>query len=352
MRSRFVLLALLAVAPAAAQKTTNVVLVTVDGVRQQELYEGADAIILDSGEASGITNVERVSERFWRATPEQRRETLLPFFWTELVPSGVLLRSTIANPHRNSFPGYSELLTGRVVPEITGNIDLQNPAETVLQIARRQLDVGRLKVAAFTSWEHFSFIVENEPGTIFVNAGARDVEPGIGNLAMERWNGLQRRLPSPWDGVRYNAVTLGLATEYLELYRPRVLFIALDETDEWAHSRRYDRVLSAIRQFDDALRELWSKLQSLDDYRDRTTLIVTTDHGRGLTPRDWTSHGADIDAAKDTWIAIMGPDTSPRGSVLELAENGEVAATILALLGLDPEMLGSGAGRPIDFATR
>ncbi len=339
-------------APAAAQHTRNVIFLTVDGVRQQELFEGADPILLEAGDKSGIEDERALRERFWRDTTEKRREALLPFFWTELAPAGIVMRSTISNPHRNSYPGYSELLTGRVVSEITGNIDLQNPAQTVLEIVRRELDLGPLAVAAVTSWGHFPFIVESQPGTIFVNAGVRDVPTAFANREIERWNRLQHRMPSPWDSVRYNAVTLGIASELLELYQPRLLFIALDETDEWAHSRRYDRTLQAIRSFDDALRALWAKVQALPAYRGRTTLVVTTDHGRGLTTEEWTSHGEGIDGAENTWIAILGPDTPASGSVDTPAENRQVAATLLSLLGLEPALLGREAGASIPLARR
>ena len=102
----------------------------------------------------------------------------MPFFWRVLAPGGVVLESRIGNPHRNSYPGYAELLTGRVVEDVTGNVAVQNPVETVLEIARRELSLPRMGVAAFTSWGHFPYIVESRRGTIFVNAGYADVPRG------------------------------------------------------------------------------------------------------------------------------------------------------------------------------
>lgn len=342
------LLALLAQAAAA-----NVVLVTADGLRHQELFTGADARLLDDVGTSGIQTPERVRELYWRGNAHARREALMPFFWGTLAPKGIVLgeraigsEAFLTNPHRNSYPGYSEILTGRVVPEITGNIDLQNPAETVLEIARRELGLPQTGVGAFTSWNHFPYIVESVPGSIFVNAGYQDLEA---SAPAARWSELQWRMRTPWDTVRHNTITEELALAYLEANRPRVLFIAFDETDEWAHAKRYDRTLDAIREFDAILERLWSRIQSLDDYRDRTALVITTDHGRGRTVRDWTHHGKDVEGAQETWIAIVGPGVPARGSIA-LAEpvyQNQVAATLLELLGIARSELGAGAGAPL-----
>ncbi len=349
---RFLFCLLLVAAEALPQATENVVLITVDGLRHQELFGGMDATILNSGEKAGIETLESLRAEFWRESPEERREILMPFFWNELVPNGVLLRSRIANPHRNSYPGYSEILTGQILPEISGNIDLQMPIETVLDIARRGLSVERHDVAAFTSWGHFSWIVEHQRGNIFVNAGYEKIPPALADAEMDRWGALQFEMRTPWDSVRHNAVTVGLALSYLEAHRPRVLFIALDETDEWAHARRYDRTVQAIRNFDESLRTLWTTLQSIERYRDTTTLVVTTDHGRGRTPDDWTSHGDDVEGCDETWIAIIGPDTPASGPTAQPARNAQVAATLLTLLGLEPSELGPESDLPIAAARR
>src|ERR1035437_4463430 len=54
------------------------------------------------------------------------------------------------------------------------------------------------------------------------------------------------------DSARHDAFTFGLAMEYLKSVQPRVLYIAFDETDDWAHSRRYDRVLNASQVLEGA----------------------------------------------------------------------------------------------------
>jgi bisphosphoglycerate-independent phosphoglycerate mutase (AlkP superfamily) len=109
------------------------------------------------------------------------------------------------------------------------------------------------------------------------------------------------------------------------------------ETDEWAHAGRYDRVLRSTRAVDDYLRELWAFVQSHPDYRGRTTLIVTTDHGRGRTIRDWGNHGREVEGAEEMWLAVIGPDTPALGERRNAASltQSQIASTVAALLGHD-----------------
>jgi len=67
--------------------------------------------------------------------------------------------------------------------------------------------------------------------------------------------------------------------------------------DEWGHGRRYDLYLDAARNSDRFLAELWRTLQQLPEYKDKTSLIVTCDHGRGSTRTDWTDHGEKVPPA-------------------------------------------------------
>jgi arylsulfatase A-like enzyme len=117
--------------------------------------------------------------------------------------------------------------------------------------------------------------------------------------------------------------------------RPRMFFVALGEPDTYAHRRTYDSYLESIQRCDRFVREIWEKLQSMEEYRDTTTLIVTTDHGRGRTPADWPTHNKKTPGAEETWLAVMGPDTPASGERRDEPPilSAQIAATIAALLG-------------------
>ena len=64
-------------------------------------------------------------KRYWAPTPEERRVRLMPFFWGTLMRDHGSIagnparasRVRLTNDHAFSYPGYSEMLTGRAHDE-------------------------------------------------------------------------------------------------------------------------------------------------------------------------------------------------------------------------------------------
>jgi hypothetical protein len=130
------------------------------------------------------------------------------------------------------------------------------------------------------------------------------------------------------------------------------MWLTLGETDEWAHAGRYANYLDAIHYTDGFLRELWSTLQSTEQYRGKTTLIVAVDHGRGTGPKEWRSHGADVPGSDQIWMAALGPDTPALGERQNVREvrQCQIAATVAAALGEDYPAAEPRAAPPIEDA--
>ena len=127
-----------------------------------------------------------------------------------------------------------------------------------------------------------------------------------------------------------------------------MLYIGLGETDEWGHGRRYDLYLDSANKADRFLAETWQMLQKMPQYKDKTALVVTTDHGRGSTRVDWTDHGKKVPGAEFIWIAVLGPDTPALGEREGVeATQSQVAATIAALLGADFNAASKAAAAPL-----
>ena len=321
-------------------RTRNIVLVTLDGLRWQELFSGADEALLDK-DRGGVRDIDATRDRFWKLTPEDRRSTLMPFFWSTIAVQGRVFGNSdddavmrVTNGHNFSYPGYSELLTGFSDPRIDSNDKRPNPNVTVLEwLHSRPGFDGR--VAAFCSWDVFPFIINDERSGIPVNAGWQPLTVGPDAAELAALNAWAGEVPHVWHNVRYDFFTHRGALAWIKAEQPRLLYLSLGETDDWAHARRYDLYLDAAQRADRYLAELWELLQSLPEYRDLTSLVLTTDHGRGETGADWISHGADIPGSEFLWAAILGPDTPagtpPPGSFTQ----SQIAATVAALLGED-----------------
>jgi hypothetical protein len=191
-------------------------------------------------------------------------------------------------------------------------------------------------VFAFASWDVFPFIINDRRSGIPVNAGWQPLRDLANESEQQRLNELADELPHYWNNVRYDAFTFRAAADCLANGKPRVLYVSLGETDDWAHARRYDLYLAAAWQNDDFIRRLWETAQSMPEYRGKTSLVLTTDHGRGNTGEDWTSHGRDVPGSDRMWIAVLGPDTPPLGIRKDVnVTQGQTAATVAALLSKD-----------------
>jgi len=139
----------------AQQKTENVILITLDGFRWQELFRGADSAILFNDKE--YIKDKSVRTEFWDESEHVRRQKLMPFFWNTIAEQGQLYgnrlynnRVNCANPHWFSYPGYSELLVGFVDNRIRSNDTILNPNATVLEFIASQDDF-KDSVAVFST---------------------------------------------------------------------------------------------------------------------------------------------------------------------------------------------------------
>lgn len=343
MRAIFVIaFFLVSVAVQGQQETKNVFIITLDGLRWQELYTGADPALIANREY--VRDTAGLKARFWKPTPEQRRETLMPFFWTTIAKQGQLYgnrkydnKVNCTNTMWFSYPGYSEILCGFADDErMNSNDKKDNPNVTVLEFLNNKPEF-KGKVAAFGSWDVFPFIINETRSGVPVNAGYEKATGDI-NEREKLLNEMQFQIPPEWSSVRFDAFTHHYALEYAKKNLPRVLYVAYGETDDFAHNGRYDSYLKSAWQTDQFIKQLWEWAQSHPQYKGKTTFIITTDHGRGSVPlATWKGHGDEISGADQIWIAVMGPDTTALGEIKtegQLYQN-QIAKTAAAYLGLD-----------------
>ena len=333
-------LSLLTTLCASGLQTRNIVLITLDGVRWQEVFSGADEAILNN--KSFVENEEATQERFWANSPGRRREKLMPFFWGTIAKEGQLygnyrIGSTVqlTNKEWFSYPGYNEILVGYADPAINSNDKVWNKNVTVLEFLNSQKKF-RNKVAAFCSWDVFPYIINSQRSGIPVSAGE---DGALGKNLTERENLLNElisEMPKPFNTVRWDAFTFHLAMEYLQKENPRVIYISFDATDDYAHQGKYDRYLTAANVQDVFMEKLWEFLQSRPFYKNKTTLMISTDHGRGEGDK-WTNHGSSVVDADRVWLAVMGPDTPAGGEMRDhpTVYSNQFAASISAFLGIE-----------------
>jgi hypothetical protein len=334
----------------AAPKDQRVVLVTLDGVRWQEVFRGADPVIATDKTLTPMA--KEIKAQF--LDPAEKAAALTPFLHQVVAKQGVLLGDrdhnscvAVTNTMWFSYPGYNEILTGKVDPKINSNSHGPNANVTFLEWLNGRPGFAG-KVAALGSWSVFNDILNPGRSKLPVNAGwaAMPARTPTEKVIAK----LQSQTAQRWDTVRFDAFTHAYALEAIKRDKPRVLYISYGETDDFAHDALYDQTLIALRRSDDMLRELWDTLQADPAYRGKTTLIITTDHGRGAgaNPKDWESHGFPWPGSNQTWLAAIGPDVAPGASPgPNCAGANQVAATALTALGVDWQTFDAKAGGPL-----
>jgi hypothetical protein len=274
------------------QPAETVILVTLDGVRPRDVLRGEDGGV-------GAT------------TPGA---PLMPFFREHMMPRGTFLGSDtdppafrIGNPIGISLTGYHAILYGRMTACTTN--DAPPPkGENLIRDAARAFPG---QVAVFSSWAEIVDCLRIDDPAVEVLRGP--------------------------PNQRNDAETFRSAMARLRADPPRLMYMALDETDDAAHHRGYPTYGEILRRYDAYLAELVSEIDAQMAMGRRVTLIVTTDHGRG-EGAEWVEHRWNIQGTARAWLFAMGHGIAAQGHLIGAAQRThfDIRPTVEHLLGLTP----------------
>ena len=316
------------------------------------MFRGPDPVLTENSHYTHEDLKESV-QKAWIEVPD-RGAALMPFLHEAARTGGILFGNRdkgecmkVVNDMWFSYPGYNEILTGRPDNRITSNDKIYNPNVTFLEWLNRQPGFEG-QVTAFGTWDVFPYIINDKRSGVPVNAG-------LGN-----------RFPT-------DTLTARLALQTLRKSKPRVLYIGMGDTDELAHAGNYEQYLAAANRADDFIRTIWETIEADPVMRGKTTLIVTTDHGRGeAADETWTEHSSKtylemyptylrdytktgIIGSDAIWFAAIGPGVKPGSppasknvtAVGACATQSQIAASALSALGIDWRRFDRNAGMPL-----
>lgn len=283
-----VLAAALAAAPAPSAEP-NVIFLTWDGVRWQDFFQrGPDA----------------------------------PFstFWSKHAAKAAVLGDPQqgepflgSNDSIKSLPAYQEMMVGGPVPcrsNLCGKVEKPTLIDRLVGLGLG----ARMKVVG--SWGTLAHAVSAR-SLPFVDVGLHEGE-----------------LRPPWGDARKDRDTWAKAMAALEA-RPRFLWISLNDADEWGHRESRENYVLQLRRYDIWLDELVAKLSAMEGYGGRTTIVCTTDHGRGDAD-EWGGHGSSLPEARRAFAFALGPGTAGGARSNVRADHRGIRPTLEALLGLEP----------------
>ncbi len=280
----------------SATADVRVILVAIDGVRWQEVYEGTDPAL--------------VGDR-----PRRSAQALVPHLHA-LAKRGIALGAPghgeafyASGPNFVSLPGYTEMLTGRPAP-CQENDCTDRPNWTLLDAFH---STGS-SVGAIASWAPIARVAAADPEVGLISAGRVPSDRVRALPTMQAtFDAGARAGASPGHGdYRPDAFTRAIALGVLQRERPRFLFVGLGDTDEHAHAGDYGAYLDALGLADRFVGDVMELASAWRKEGEETIVVVTTDHGRSA---DFRNHGRAWAESGRGWLIAAGGPIPARGFV-------------------------------------
>ena len=276
------LLACLLFTVAAAQQTENVFIVSIDGIRNNEAFEAGNRY--------------------------------LPCVWDSLRPQGTVYSNFMNCGITVTNAGHSTILTGCYQLLI-------NDMYTPVRVRPREPGIAEYYRQATGAPASEAVYISGKP---YIVRCPVSTWPGYGSAVG----------PAVVRGSDYDAVTWDSCLAVIARWHPRLCYLLLGQVDFNGHSGDTATYTAAIRFADSLVWELWKIVQADSQYRDRTTLIITSDHGRHDDRHGgWTQHGCECHGCRHIPFLAVGPEIK-RDTVIEcLREQIDIAPTVGRLLG-------------------
>jgi hypothetical protein len=243
----------------------------------------------------------------------------IPFLCDSLAPLGVLYTNFRTNtPRTTTNAGHTAITTG--VNQRISNDGKQLPKfPSMFQYYMKEKNVDKNELWVLSSKGKLSI---------------------LGNTKNKKWRDVY--VPHVYCGKNGNgaeyvgdAATFEQIRQVVALFQPRLMLANLLAPDVWAHGNDWDRYLKALKESDKYAWELWKMIQANPYMKDKTTLLITNDHGRNEDgyKDGFVSHGANTPANRHIFLLGIGPDFKQNVRISTPRELTDIPTTIAKILG-------------------
>jgi hypothetical protein len=272
-------------------KTKNVVIVVVDGLRYTEGW--SDSI-----------------------------HRYMPFMTNSLLKEGIVNERFYNLGDTYTSAGHTSLTTG--IYQSINNLGMELPANP-------------------SFFQYWNQVYGNEKTKSWIIA-SKDKLAVLTDCSNPNWRG--QYTPSVNTGVdglglgsgyRDDSLTLYVTLKILTEHHPNLVLINFRDPDYSAHSGIWTDYLDGIKKTDVYISRLWNFLQTDSEYRNTTTLFITSDHGRhsdGVAD-GFISHGDGCDGCRHLGFFASGPDFKLGSRMAVFREQIDIPVTVAELMGFD-----------------
>jgi len=287
----FILFALSLPPVYSANRTENVFIVVIDGIRNTEAFEAEN--------------------RF------------MPMIWDSLRPQGTAYVHFRNRGITVTNAGHSTIVTGvrQLLPNNSGIPSSVRPeTPTVGEYYRKAFGVPQNKVAYISG----KTTIWRDPVGLY---------PGWGREVAQN-----TVIASSADTATYR-----IANEVIFRDHPSLCYVLFAQVDGIAHGGDTTRYIGAIRTVDTLIFKLWKRIQQDPFYRGRTTLFITSDHGRHDDAHGgWAGHGDYCHGCRHVPFLAIGPEIKTNTLVPLERDQIDIVPTVGYLLGF-PTPLAQGS---------
>ncbi len=139
------------------------------------------------------------------------------------------------------------------------------------------------------------------------------------------------------SGYRHDTLTQIAIKEIINQHKPKFVLINYREPDYSGHSGNWTSYIKGIKSSDSLIYDLWKYIQTDDNYKNKTTLFVTNDHGRHLDgiSSGFKSHGDNCEGCKHIFLYATGPDFKENVITNQRRNQTDITQTVAELLGIE-----------------
>ena len=235
----------------------------------------------------------------------------MPHLWNDLRPMGTIFTSIWNNGTTYTAPGHTVCITGSW---------------------QYQPNNGRIRPDTPTMFEYYRKQFGAKPEDTLIL-------PGKGNcwhLSYSAFPGFGRPYETPFYDLGANDDEIVAALkERMATQKPKMIYAILPHVDSAGHMGDYKTYCDTIKNADSLIWDVWNTVQSDPFYKDKTTLVVTTDHGRHTTgvKDGFVSHGDTCEGCRHVYALMVGPDIKKGYEYKTECYQTDLAPTIGQLMG-------------------